>query len=77
MKVSGINKVHAVLGGFHLASHPPEYLRETVMALKEINPDYLIPMHCSGETFISNAQQEMPTKFIRSSRLARPAGRRP
>ncbi len=67
MKVSGINKVHAVLGGFHLAPHPPEYLRETVMALKEINPDYLIPMHCSGEAFIAIAQQEMPTKFIRSS----------
>jgi 7,8-dihydropterin-6-yl-methyl-4-(beta-D-ribofuranosyl)aminobenzene 5'-phosphate synthase len=67
MKVSGVNKVHAVLGGFHLAPHPPEYLRETVMALKEINPDYLIPMHCSGEAFISIAQQEMPTKFIRSS----------
>lgn len=67
MKVSGINRVHAVLGGFHLAPHPPEYLRETVMALKEINPDYLIPMHCSGEAFISIAQQEMPTKFIRSS----------
>ena len=67
MKVSGINKVHAVLGGFHLAPHPTEYLRETVMALKEINPDYLIPMHCSGEGFITIAQQEMPTKFIRSS----------
>ena len=67
MKVSGINKVHAVLGGFHLAPHPSEYLRETVMALKEINPDYLIPMHCTGEGFIAIAQQEMPTKFIRSS----------
>ena len=67
MKVSGINKVHAVLGGFHLAPHPAEYLRETLAALKEINPDYLIPMHCTGEAFITMAQQEMPTKFIRSS----------
>ncbi|MCX7890818.1 MAG: MBL fold metallo-hydrolase [Burkholderiales bacterium] len=67
MKVSGVNKVHAVLGGFHLAPHPPEYQRETVMALKEINPDWLIPMHCSGEVFISLAMQEMPGKTIRSS----------
>jgi len=67
MNVSGVNKVHAVLGGFHLAPHPPEYLRETLTALKEINPDYLIPMHCTGEAFIAMAQQEMPTKFIRSS----------
>jgi 7,8-dihydropterin-6-yl-methyl-4-(beta-D-ribofuranosyl)aminobenzene 5'-phosphate synthase len=66
MKVSGINKVQAVLGGFHLSPYPPEYLREAMMALKEINPNYLIPMHCSGEAFIALAQQEMPTKVIRS-----------
>lgn len=67
MAVSGVNKVHAVLGGFHLAPHPPEYLRETVAALEEINPDYLIPMHCSGEAFISIAMQRMPSKVLRSS----------
>ena len=27
-------------------------LRETVAALKEINPEYVIPMHCTGEMFI-------------------------
>lgn len=67
MKVSGVGKVHAVLGGFHLAPHSPEYQRETALALKDIDPDYVIPMHCSGETFISIAMQEMPGKVIRSS----------
>jgi 7,8-dihydropterin-6-yl-methyl-4-(beta-D-ribofuranosyl)aminobenzene 5'-phosphate synthase len=67
MKVSGVDKVHAVLGGFHLAPHPTEYQRQTLAELKAINPDFLIPMHCSGETFISMVQQEMPDKFIRSS----------
>lgn len=67
MKVSGVSKVHAILGGFHLAPHPTEYLKETVAALKEINPDFLIPMHCTGEAFISIAMQEMPGKTIRSS----------
>lgn len=67
MKISGISKVHAILGGFHLAPHPVEYLKETVAALKEINPDFLIPMHCTGEPFISIAMQEMPAKTIRSS----------
>ena len=52
MKISGISRVHAVLGGFHLAPHAADYQRETVLALKEISPDYLVPMHCSGETFI-------------------------
>lgn len=67
MKITGIDKVHAILGGFHLAPHPVDYQRQTLAELKAINPDYLIPMHCSGETFISMVQQEMPDKFIRSS----------
>lgn len=66
MEVSGIKKVHAVAGGFHLAPHKDDYVRETVAALKAINPDCVIPMHCTGEAFIDIVRQEMPDKFIRS-----------
>ena len=64
--ISGIEKVHAVLGGMHLAPHKEDYVRETVAALKELSPDCVIPMHCSGEMFIDIVQKEMPGKFIRS-----------
>ncbi|HNR84377.1 MBL fold metallo-hydrolase [Ottowia sp.] len=67
MQVAGTDKVHAILGGFHLAPHTPEYQRQTLAELKAINPDFLIPMHCSGETFISMAQSEMRDRFVRSS----------
>ena len=30
MKVAGTNKVHAILGGFHLMPMPQEYVRTTV-----------------------------------------------
>jgi len=66
MDVSGVRKVHAVAGGFHLAPHKEGYVRETVAALKEINPDCIIPMHCTGEVFIDMVQREMPDRFIRS-----------
>ena len=66
-KVAGLEKVHAVLGGFHLAPHPAEYVAETVNALKQIAPDYIIPMHCTGEAFLALAQQELPGRVIRSS----------
>ena len=66
MDVSGVRKVHAVAGGFHLAPHKEDYVHETVAALKEINPDYIIPMHCTGELFIDVVQREMPNQFIRS-----------
>lgn len=67
MRIAGTDKVHAVLGGFHLAPHPVDYQRQTAAELKAINPDFLIPMHCSGETFINIVQAEMPDKFVRSS----------
>lgn len=65
-EISGIKKVHAVVGGFHLAPQKEDYVRETVAALKEINPDCVIPMHCTGEAFIDTVRNEMPNNFIRS-----------
>jgi 7,8-dihydropterin-6-yl-methyl-4-(beta-D-ribofuranosyl)aminobenzene 5'-phosphate synthase len=66
--VSGVQKVHAVIGGMHLV--PPltdDYIREAVANLKAINPDYIIPAHCTGETFYEIAKAEMPGKVIRST----------
>ena len=64
--VSGVQKVHAAMGGFHLSPAPEPYIAQTVQALKEMNPDYVIPMHCSGQTFINLVQREMPDKLILS-----------
>ena len=63
---SGVSKVHAVIGGFHLAPYKEDYVRETIAALKEIDVDYVIPLHCSGEMFYELAKAEMPTKLLRS-----------
>jgi 7,8-dihydropterin-6-yl-methyl-4-(beta-D-ribofuranosyl)aminobenzene 5'-phosphate synthase len=63
---SGINKVHAVIGGLHLAPFKEDYIRETVAALKEADVDYIIPLHCSGEAFYEIAKSELPTKVLRA-----------
>ena len=65
---SGVQKVHAVIGGFHLV--PPlndDYFRQVIAALKEINPDYLMPAHCVGEPFYDMARREMPGKVFQSN----------
>jgi 7,8-dihydropterin-6-yl-methyl-4-(beta-D-ribofuranosyl)aminobenzene 5'-phosphate synthase len=64
---SGVQKVHAVIGGFHIV--PPlgdDYSRRVVAALKEINPDYLIPGHCSGDRFCEIARNELGDKVVHS-----------
>jgi 7,8-dihydropterin-6-yl-methyl-4-(beta-D-ribofuranosyl)aminobenzene 5'-phosphate synthase len=64
--ISGVKKVHAVMGGFHLAPFPEDYLRRVIAGLKEIDPDYIVPMHCSGEPFWDLAHAEMPNKLLRA-----------
>lgn len=66
-KATGIEKVHAVVGGWHLAPAPDEIVAKTVEALKQIDPDYLIPMHCTGFNTITAIQREMPKKLIMPS----------
>jgi 7,8-dihydropterin-6-yl-methyl-4-(beta-D-ribofuranosyl)aminobenzene 5'-phosphate synthase len=63
---SGVNKVHAVIGGFHLAPYKEDYVRDTITALKNIDIDYVIPLHCTGEPFYEIAKAEMPNKLLRS-----------
>lgn len=63
---SGVRKIHAVIGGFHLAPYNEDYVRETVTSLREIDPDYVVPLHCSGEPFYEIAKAEMPGKLLRS-----------
>jgi 7,8-dihydropterin-6-yl-methyl-4-(beta-D-ribofuranosyl)aminobenzene 5'-phosphate synthase len=67
IEVSGITKVHAILGGFHLMPLSADYAHETARALAKFEPDCLIPMHCSGETFFEAAKQALPGKVIRTS----------
>jgi 7,8-dihydropterin-6-yl-methyl-4-(beta-D-ribofuranosyl)aminobenzene 5'-phosphate synthase len=66
-KSTGIEKVHAVVGGWHLAPYPDELIAKTVAAMKEINPDYIIPMHCTGFRTIMAVQRDMPEKLIMPS----------
>jgi 7,8-dihydropterin-6-yl-methyl-4-(beta-D-ribofuranosyl)aminobenzene 5'-phosphate synthase len=65
---SGIQKVHAIIGGFHIV--PPlddNYIRQVIAAFREINPEYLIPGHCAGERFYDLVRAEMPDKVIHSA----------
>ncbi len=66
-KASGVQKVHAIVGGFHLAPAPDEVVAKTVEAFKAIDPDYVIPMHCTGWNTIMAVHQAMPKKLVMPS----------
>jgi 7,8-dihydropterin-6-yl-methyl-4-(beta-D-ribofuranosyl)aminobenzene 5'-phosphate synthase len=64
MTVSGVDKLHAVLGGFHLGVAPPDYVEHTIAEMKALAPDVVIPMHCTGRTFVAKLRAEMPDQLI-------------
>ena len=63
-KMSGIQKVHAVIGGCHLINAAPALILKTVADMKAIKPDYIVPTHCTGFEAISTFAREMPDEFI-------------
>ena len=67
-KLGGTEKVHAVLGGFHLSGELYEdAIEPTIRALQDADPDYIIPCHCTGWKAINSIIQSMPQKFIQPS----------
>jgi 7,8-dihydropterin-6-yl-methyl-4-(beta-D-ribofuranosyl)aminobenzene 5'-phosphate synthase len=66
-EASGVKKLHAVLGGFHFGPGPQPYVNEAVAELKKLEPDVVIPMHCSGINFIQAMREQMPDKLLLST----------
>ena len=65
---SGIDKVLAVIGGFHVV--PPlgdDYIRATIEEFRQIDPDYLITAHCTGDRFYDLARAALGDKVIHSA----------
>lgn len=68
INISGVSKVHAVLGGFHLTGPLFEpQIDQTVEEMKRIEPDYILPMHCTGWKAINAFANAMPDNFYLTS----------
>jgi 7,8-dihydropterin-6-yl-methyl-4-(beta-D-ribofuranosyl)aminobenzene 5'-phosphate synthase len=70
-EVSGVQKVHALVGGFHLGATADPQLKLVIEEIRALNPDVIIPMHCSGDNFARAVRETMPEKLIQPSTGAR------
>jgi 7,8-dihydropterin-6-yl-methyl-4-(beta-D-ribofuranosyl)aminobenzene 5'-phosphate synthase len=67
-QVAGETKVHAVIGGFHLAGKDNENrIEPTVNELKKIKPALIVPSHCSGWKAIRAIAEAFPEAFVWNS----------
>ena len=63
-ELTGVEKVHGILGGFHLIGPNAESLLESTIAeLVKIEPDVLVPMHCTGWKGIHRISEEFTDAF--------------
>ncbi len=67
MEVSGVRRLHALVGGFHLGPAPADYVARAVAELKELQPDAVVPMHCSGAGFANAMREQMTDRLVLSS----------
>jgi 7,8-dihydropterin-6-yl-methyl-4-(beta-D-ribofuranosyl)aminobenzene 5'-phosphate synthase len=67
-RITGISKIFAVIGGFHLSGAAFEpIIPDTIAALSEINPRFVMPGHCTGWKATHQIASALPEAFIPNS----------
>jgi 7,8-dihydropterin-6-yl-methyl-4-(beta-D-ribofuranosyl)aminobenzene 5'-phosphate synthase len=66
--LTGVDAVHAVIGGFHLTGGLFEpIIPATVAALQRIGPRYVMPGHCTGWSATHHLARALPEAFVPNS----------
>jgi 7,8-dihydropterin-6-yl-methyl-4-(beta-D-ribofuranosyl)aminobenzene 5'-phosphate synthase len=67
-RLTGVEKLHAVIGGFHLTGPLFEpVIGDTVRALEQLAPEVIVPSHCTGWKATYGIARRMPGAFIQNS----------
>ena len=67
-KLTGENRIHAVIGGFHLGGPLFEkIIAPTCDALATFSPDHLVPSHCTGWRATHAIAARFPDAFLQNS----------
>lgn len=63
-KLTGVNKVAALLGGFHLTAGGDHLIKETIRGLKELAPEVILAGHCTGFKAMTQLALNFPDTFM-------------
>jgi 7,8-dihydropterin-6-yl-methyl-4-(beta-D-ribofuranosyl)aminobenzene 5'-phosphate synthase len=67
-RITGVPRVYAVIGGFHLAGKENEHrIEQTVKELERVNPRLVVPSHCTGWRAICTIASALPDAFVWNS----------
>jgi len=63
-EISGVDRVFAILGGFHLARANEQERKQTIAAIQQFEPRLIAPTHCTGFPAMAEFSAEMPGAFV-------------
>lgn len=67
-KITGIEKIYGVIGGFHLSGPAFEpIIEDTIEEFKKMDLKMIVPMHCTGWKAIERFRKEFPSSFVLNS----------
>jgi 7,8-dihydropterin-6-yl-methyl-4-(beta-D-ribofuranosyl)aminobenzene 5'-phosphate synthase len=64
MRISGMNHIHAIVGGMHLHRAPDEKIEKIVNNLIKLNPGFIIPLHCCGFRSINLLYNQLKDRVL-------------
>lgn len=62
-RLAAAERVHAVVGGFHLINAEPKRISAVMEGIKNIAPAHIIPTHCTGFEATMALSHKMPRQF--------------
>jgi 7,8-dihydropterin-6-yl-methyl-4-(beta-D-ribofuranosyl)aminobenzene 5'-phosphate synthase len=65
-RISGIERVHAIVGGLHLLNASADRIEQTLRFIADCAPDFLIPCHCTGARIVEQLQLTFGTQRVQA-----------
>ncbi|MFW6126815.1 MAG: MBL fold metallo-hydrolase [Thermodesulfobacteriota bacterium] len=63
-KLTGVDHVAAILGGFHLTAGGEQLIKDTIQGLKELQPEVILAGHCTGFKALTQLALNFPDIFM-------------
>jgi 7,8-dihydropterin-6-yl-methyl-4-(beta-D-ribofuranosyl)aminobenzene 5'-phosphate synthase len=63
-EISGVDQVHAIVGGFHLAPAKDDEIERTIDEIIKLQPKMVVPTHCTGFKAMARFASRMPDQFV-------------
>lgn len=64
-KISGVSKVHGVIGGMHLVNADQQRLDRTFEAMAGWKAEFLVPCHCTGANAAEQMQKTIGSDIVK------------